>query len=80
MINDKTEHMSIGTRSKLSQAIPNLTAMSIPGCDIPFSQSVGNLGFYLDEALSMDTHIKHLCYISFRQLRRIEKNLLFPVH
>ena len=43
---DKTELMAIGTRSKLSQAIPNLTTTSVSGCDIPFSQSVRNLGFY----------------------------------
>ena len=45
MNDDKTELMSIGTRSKLSQVIPNLAPMSISGCDIPFSQSVRNLGF-----------------------------------
>ena len=37
--------------------------MSISGCDIPFSQSVRNLGFYLDETLSMDAHNKYLCHI-----------------
>ena len=65
--------MAIGTRSKLSQVIPNLAPMSISGCDIPFSQSVRNLGFYLDETLSMDAHIKYLCRILFCQLRRIGK-------
>ena len=49
MNDDKTELMAIGTRSKLSQIIPNLAPVSISGCDIPFSQSVRNLGFYLDE-------------------------------
>ena len=47
--------------------------MSISGCDIPFSQSVRNPGFYLDETLSMDAHIKYLCRILFYQLRRIGK-------
>ena len=63
MNDDKTELMAIGTRSKLSQVIPNLAPMSISGCDIPFSQSVRTLGFYLDETLSMDAHIKYLCPI-----------------
>ena len=72
-MNDKTELMAIGTRSKISQVIPNLAPMSISGCDIPFSQSVRNLGFYLDETLSMDAHIKYLCRILFCQLRRIGK-------
>ena len=71
MNDDKTELMAIGTRSKLSQVIPNLVLMSIFGCDIPFSQSVRNLGFYLDETLSMDAHIKYR--ILFCQLRRIGK-------
>ena len=44
--------------------------MSIPGCDIPFSQSVRNIGFHLDETLSMDAHIKHLCCFLFCQLHR----------
>ena len=73
MNDDKTELMAIGTRSKLSQVIPNLAPMSISGCDIPFSQSVRNLGFYLDETLSMDAHIKYLCRILICQLRRIGK-------
>ena len=73
MNDDKTELMAIGTRSKLSQVIPNLVPMSISGCDIPFSQSVRNLGFYLDETLSMDAHIKYLCPILFCQFRRIGK-------
>ena len=73
MNDDKTEFMAIGTRSKLSQVVPNLTPMSVPGCDIPFSQSVRNLGFYIDETLSMDAHIKYLCLILFCQLRRIGK-------
>ena len=53
MNDDKTELMAIGTRPKLSQVIPNLAPMSISGCDIPFSQSVRNLGFYLDEFCSV---------------------------
>ena len=73
MNDDKTELMAIGTRSKLSQIIPNLAPRSISGCDIPFSQSVRNLCFYLDETLSMDAHIKYLCRILFCQLRRIGK-------
>ena len=73
MNDDKTELMAIGTRSKLRQVISNLAPMSISGCDIPFSQSVGNIGFYLDETLSMDTHIKYSCRLLFCQLRRIGK-------
>ena len=73
--NDKTELTAIATMSKLSQVIPNLTPMSISGCDLPFSQSVRNLGFYLDETLSVEAHIKYLYRILFCQLRRIGKIL-----
>ena len=73
MNDDRTELMAIGARSKLSQVIPIFAPMSISGCDIPFSQSVRNLGFYLDETLSMDAHIKYLCRILFCQLCRIGK-------
>ena len=68
MNDGKTELMA-----KLSQAIPNLALMSISGCGIPLSQSVRNLGFYVDKALSMDAHNKYLCRILFCQLCRIGK-------
>ena len=73
MNDDKTGLMAIGTRSKLIQVIPNLAPMPISGCDMPFSQSVRNLGFYLKETLSMDAHIKYLCRILFCQLCRTGK-------
>ena len=68
---DKTELTAIGTSSKLSEVILNLTPMSISGYDIPFSQSVRYIVFYLDETLC--AHIKYLCRILFCQLRRIGK-------
>ena len=74
MNDDKAECMAIGTRSELSKVIPNLTPITIFGCDKPFSQFVRNLGFYLDETLSTDAHTKYLCHILFCQLRRIEKS------
>ena len=73
MNDDKSELVAIGTKSKRSKVIPTLTPVSISGCDIPFSQSVRNLGLYLDEMLSMDTHIRYLCRILFCQLGRIGK-------
>ena len=78
MNEDNTELMAIGTRSKLNQVSRNLAPTSISGCDVPFSQSVRNLGFYLDKTLSMDAHIKY--YILFCQLRRIGKIRSFPVN
>ena len=77
MNDDKTELIAIGTRSKVSQVIPNLAPMSISGCDIPFSQSVRNLGFYLDETLSMDAHIKYLCAFCSVSCAELEKSTPF---
>ena len=77
MNDDNTELMVIGTRSKFSQIIPNLTLMTISGCGVPLSQSVGNLGFYLDETLFADVHIKYLCCILFCQFCRIGKIRFF---
>ena len=73
MNHDKTELIAIGTKLKISQVNLSLTPVSISGHNIPFSQSVRNLGDFLDETLSMDVHIKHLCRILFCQLRRLGK-------
>ena len=73
MNDDKTQLMTIGIRSKLSQVIPNLAPKSVSVCDMPFSQSVRKLGFYFDETLSMEAHIKYLCRNLFCQLRRSGK-------
>ena len=78
---DKTELMVIGTRSKLSQVVPNLAPMSISGCDVVFSQSVRNLGVYLDENLSMDTHIKYILVPhSVMSVAQNWKNPLLPIN
>ena len=58
MNNDKTELIAIGAKSKIGQVTPNLTPVSISSHNIPFSQSVRNLGVFVDETLSMDEHIK----------------------
>ena len=73
MNNDKTELLAIGTKSKICQVNPSLTPVSISGHDIPFSQSVKSLGVFVDETLSMDVHIRHLCRILFCQLCRLGK-------
>ena len=73
MNHEKTELIAIGTKPKISQVTLSLTPVSISGHNIPFSQSVRNLGVVIDETLSMDVHIKHLCRILFCQLRRLGK-------
>ena len=59
--------------NKWHQSVWQQTPVFISGHNIRFSQSVRNLGVFIDETLSMDVHIKHLCRILFCQLRRLGK-------
>ena len=80
MNDDETELIAIGTRSKISQLIPNLTPVSICGCDIPFSQSVKYLGCLLNKKHSLWTHTLNTC-VAFCSVSWAEfKNPLLPVH
>ena len=56
MNHDKTELIAIGTKPKISQVTLSLTPVSISDHNIPFSQSVRNLGVFIDETLSMDVY------------------------
>ena len=71
MNDDKTELMLVGSKSKLSKT--NLSTIAFSDCEISFARSVRNLGAYLNESLSMETHISHLCKVLHFQLRRISK-------
>ena len=71
MNDDKTELIITGTKSKIYQVTH--APISVSGCYVCFSQNVRNLGFYLDETLSMEAHVKQLCRTLYCQLRRIGK-------
>ena len=71
MNDDKTELMLAGSKSKLRKT--DLNAITFSDCKISLSKSVRNLGIYLDEPLSMETHVSHLCKTLYLQLRRISK-------
>ena len=64
MNHDKPELIAIGTKPKISQVTLSLTPVSISGHNIPFSQSVRNLGVFIDETLSMDVLI-NTCVVFF---------------
>ena len=51
------EFIANTTKSMIYQVTSNLTPVSISGNDIPFSQSVRNLGVFIDETLSKDVYI-----------------------
>ena len=64
---DKTETMLFNS-SKLKHPA---TPLSICQATISFSDSVRNLGFYLDKDLSMKEHINFICKTAFLEIRRI---------
>ena len=73
MTDDKTELITIGTGSKVKQVGTNLTFFQ--DCEIEFSESVWNLGVFLDESLSMpvEMQVNQLCQVLYFQLHRISK-------
>ena len=67
----KTELIAIGSKSKLKQVSTN--SMAFQDCEIKFTESVRNLGVFLDESLSMEMRVNQLCTVLYFQLRRISK-------
>ena len=77
-LNDsKTELMLV--TSKRSKHLHNLpTAITISNAQIPFKQSVKNLGFTLDCHLTMNAHVSNIartCYYELRRLASIRRFL-----
>ena len=77
-LNDsKTELMLVTTkRSKHLHNLP--TSITIGNAQIPFKQSVKNLGFTLDCQLTMNAHVSNIartCYFELRRLASIRRFL-----
>ena len=77
-LNDsKTELMLV--TSKRSKHLHNLpTSITIGNAQIPFKQSVKNLGFTLDCHLTMNAHVSNIartCYFELRRLASIRRLL-----
>ena len=77
-LNDsKTELMLV--TSKRSKHLHNLpTSITIGNAQIPFKQSVKNLGFTLDCHLTMNAHVSNIartCYYELRRLASIRRFL-----
>ena len=66
---DKTEVMSVGTSSRLSQVDCN--SENIGGSNIPFKTSVKYLGVKIDQTFSMQDQITSVCRAFFPKLRRL---------
>ena len=77
-LNDKRTKLMLVT-SKRTKQIHNLpTSITIGNAQIPFKQSVKNLGFTLDCQLTMNVHISNIartCYLELRCLASIRRFL-----
>ena len=71
MNNDKTELISIGSKSKLKLVSTN--SMVFQHCEIEFSESVRNLGVFLDAYLSVEIQVNQLRKVLYFQLRKTSK-------
>ena len=72
MLNDnKTELMLVtSNRTKHLDNLP--TSITIGNAQIPFKQSVKNLGLTLDCHLTMNTHVSNIARTCYFELRRLE--------
>ena len=52
--------------------------MVFQDCEIEFSESIRNLGVFLDGSLSVEMQMDQLCKVLYVQLRRISKIRSFP--
>ena len=70
-LNDsKTELMLVTSkRSKHLHSLP--TSITIGNAQIPFKQSVKNLGFTLDCHLTMNAHVSNIAWTCYSELRRL---------
>ena len=70
-LNDSKTDLMIVT-SKRSKPLHNLpTSITIGNAQIPFKQSVKNLGFTLDCHLTMNAHVSNIARTCYFELRRL---------
>jgi len=67
----KTEYMLIGTKRQLAKC--ETTSITIGDNVIQASDSIRDLGAYLDKHMSMEVHIKKKCQAAYAQLYNIAK-------
>ena len=74
LLNDeKTEFLVIGTRQQLSKV--NISSITVGNSAIMKSSVVRNLGSYIDDKLSINSHINKVCNALSPHIRRIRKHL-----
>ena len=73
---EKTEAMLVGSRQAIN--LTEAESIQIDGKNILLNPHVKNLGVFLDNSLSMEQHISHLCrsaYLAMRQIASIRRYL-----
>ena len=73
---EKTEAMLVGSRQAIN--LTEAESIQIDGKNILLNPHVKNLGVFLDNTLSMEQHISHLCrsaYLAMRQIASIYRYL-----
>ena len=73
---EKTEAMLVGSRQTIN--LTEAESIQIGGTNILLNPHVKNLGVFLDNTLSMEQHISHLCrsaYLAMRQIASIRRYL-----
>ena len=68
---EKTQFLVIGTRQQLSKV--NISLITVGNSVITKSSVVRNLGSYIDDKLSMNSHINKVCNASFYYLHNIRR-------
>ena len=77
-LNDNKTDLMLVT-SKRTKHLHNLpTSITIGNAQIPFKQSVKNLGFTLDCHLMMNTHVSNIARTCYFELRRLASIRRFP--
>ena len=73
---EKTEAMLVGSRQAIN--LTDAESIQIGGKNILLNPHVKNLGMLLDNILSVEQHISHLCrsaYLAMRQIASIRRYL-----
>ena len=73
---EKTEAMLVGSRQAINQT--DAESIQIDRKKLFLNPHVKNLGVFLDNTLSMEQHISHLChsaYLAMRQIASIRRYL-----
>ena len=75
--NEKTVFLVIGTQQQLSKV--NISSITMGNSAVMKSSVVRNLGSYIDDKLTMNSHMNKVCNASFyylHNIRRIRIHLL----